>query len=159
MVFFTADYQIYMPAEREHVTNYFLDLHINFNDDWLSSVLHYHRASDLAGTSLCKSVFDQWLHSDLAESTLSAFQKPTTKVAVLEGCFMFQLVKFVDTANSYWGQYRKITQKSDDYDFFDIISKDDLPTDAPEKKSKRMLLLELSDGIQTVKAIEYKPIP
>uniref|UniRef100_A0A7E4WD56 RecQ-mediated genome instability protein 1 n=1 Tax=Panagrellus redivivus TaxID=6233 RepID=A0A7E4WD56_PANRE len=148
-----------MSSSTSYVIDYFLTRHIFLNDEWLSEVVKYIESKHrISGEPLAKAVFDQWLHAPLSESTHPSFQWPSGNV--LEQNLVFQIDSILDIGSSYWSQYRAVTHVADNFDFFEAVNAEEVPKEKQfENNSSRMLLLELSDGLTKVKAIEYQKLP
>ncbi|XP_012250864.2 recQ-mediated genome instability protein 1-like [Athalia rosae] len=133
--------------------------HYLMNDLWLRECVEYHISEN--GVSTQKTIEDfvmsQWLLSDLRElnnenPTLPRNLKQQMKVE-LTGKYMLQVDSICDVSQSKYSQLQKIRNVSE-------INIKATAVEAPawEPKGKRMLQLHLTDGIQDLLGIEYKPI-
>uniref|UniRef100_A0AC35F422 RecQ-mediated genome instability protein 1 n=1 Tax=Panagrolaimus sp. PS1159 TaxID=55785 RepID=A0AC35F422_9BILA len=134
-----------MDSNVSYVTNFFLQQHICLNEEWLGVVLEMlqQQQQRFSQDILAKAVFQQWIHSDISESTLPSFQLPDQTVKLIKGVFVFQVVSVYDIGSSIYSQYRAATQKLDNYDFFDALPK--------EEQTKEVQFAKVS--------IEYRSIP
>uniref|UniRef100_A0A7E4ZYK1 RecQ-mediated genome instability protein 1 n=1 Tax=Panagrellus redivivus TaxID=6233 RepID=A0A7E4ZYK1_PANRE len=152
-------------ADVEAVRQFFAKRHILLQNEWETEALRYlklNAAKNNPGVVLDipELMFDQWLHSDLVESTIPQLKvPPNARKLTLAKPEIVQLCSVTDISESAYSQYRSqvIDLSKDDADFCD-------PTEAAavEKVHPRnfnsMLMLEVSDGQTTLKATVTKHI-
>lgn len=112
----------------------------------------------LAADSIYKAVFAQWLAFDLTELNFATLPAGLgrAKKTVLTGTFCLQIEKIWDAGSPCYAQYRKLigTENSNAE-----VTANDQSQNFWEPKPRRLLMMEISDGVQQVKAMEYKSIP
>ncbi|KRX46777.1 RecQ-mediated genome instability protein 1 [Trichinella murrelli] len=123
--------------------------------DYLSDELGNDRPSDDEVVDL---VYKQWLFSDLREFSLQIFPHNSANT-VLNGNYCVQINSLLDVSRSFYSQYQSFTGKLElDDSENDDENRSNEKTDK-DRKNCRMIVLELTDGITTLRAMEYHPIP
>ncbi|XP_038857361.1 recQ-mediated genome instability protein 1 [Salvelinus namaycush] len=108
---------------------------------------------------LNQQVLDQWLLTDLrdlAHSVLPAGLSQAQK-SELSGSFCVQLDSLLDISQPAYGQLQGWRGTDCTNEAVSAITQATQRT--WEAKPTRMLLLQLTDGVQTLEAMEYQPIP
>ncbi|KRY70138.1 RecQ-mediated genome instability protein 1, partial [Trichinella pseudospiralis] len=151
----------------QKVKLFFEKNHILTLPEWISECLDY--LSDELGND-CPSddevvdlVYKQWLFSDLREFSLQIFPHNSANT-VLNGNYCVQINSLLDVSRSFYSQYQSFTGKLelDDSDNDDDNAnelKNSNEKTENDNKNCRMIVLELTDGITTLRAMEYHPIP
>ena len=130
--------------------------------DWLSECINFYRSENNQYTlkQLEGFVYDQWQLGDLREiagyGSLPPNLSQILKIS-LEGKMACQVEYVTDIGHSSYTQMQKV--RNEDVGNLELDDKVKEFQQAWEPKSNRMLQLSLCDGVQTVKAIEYRPIP
>uniref|UniRef100_A0AC34FYI5 RecQ mediated genome instability protein 1-like N-terminal helical domain-containing protein n=1 Tax=Panagrolaimus sp. ES5 TaxID=591445 RepID=A0AC34FYI5_9BILA len=154
------------------VRTFFAQRHITLNDEWEENVVRYiklnvHKVDeDLESYNLPEVVFEQWLYSDLRESTRPVLNVPekANSITIVKPALL-QLMSIVDISESYYGQYRSrvMDLSKDDSEFRDPseIPREQEKTKVGTKEinkffvqpKKTMLMYEFSDGNIPLKAV------
>uniref|UniRef100_A0AC35FVV8 RecQ mediated genome instability protein 1-like N-terminal helical domain-containing protein n=1 Tax=Panagrolaimus sp. PS1159 TaxID=55785 RepID=A0AC35FVV8_9BILA len=155
-----------MDEELTSVRSFFDQRHIVLNNEWEENVIRYvDKGADI--NNLPELVFEQWLYSDLRESTRSSLNIPAKAnfITVVKPALL-QLMSIVDISDSYYSQYRSeiIDLSKDDSEFHD-------PSENPREQEKTkhgtkniinfcvqapkkpMYMYEFSDGNIIIKAV------
>uniref|UniRef100_A0A914QM35 RecQ-mediated genome instability protein 1 n=1 Tax=Panagrolaimus davidi TaxID=227884 RepID=A0A914QM35_9BILA len=111
--------------------------HIVLNNKWEENVIRYKKLNirkvdeGIESYNLPELVLEQWLYSDLRESTRSSLNIPANANSTNGGKpAILQLVSVVDISDSFYSQYRKIVDLSkDDSEFHD-------PSENPREQVK-----------------------
>ncbi|KRZ93951.1 RecQ-mediated genome instability protein 1 [Trichinella sp. T8] len=136
--------------------------HILTLPEWIGECLDY--LSDELGNDhpsddeVVDLVYKQWLFSDLREFSLQIFPHNSANT-VLNGNYCVQINSLLDVSRSFYSQYQSFTGKLElDDSENDDENRSNEKTDK-DRKNCRMIVLELTDGITTLRAMEYHPIP
>ncbi|XP_014226553.1 recQ-mediated genome instability protein 1-like [Trichogramma pretiosum] len=150
----------------QRVKNSLQNEHYSMNDSWLSECVEFYINDHENATQkeIITFVINQWLLSDLREINNDHGCLPRNlanqRVTTLPAKYILQMDKVYDISQSKYKQLEKIRQVStenvDATENENAIQEDKFS--AWEPKPKRMLQLFLTDGLQDVLAIEYKPI-
>ncbi|KAH7724078.1 recQ-mediated genome instability protein 1-like protein [Aphelenchoides avenae] len=149
----------HMPLD--FVFAYFLERHIQLKEDWLRAALEYVSRSNKSDSELARFVFHQWLHADLQATTDACLHDLDMKPGTLEGSYVLQVQSVLDISESFHKQFNELTYTCPDNAEFQggPYDEDDHKENQWHRaKAKRMLMLELSDGERTLKALEYSPV-
>ncbi|XP_003426939.1 calponin homology domain-containing protein DDB_G0272472 [Nasonia vitripennis] len=137
----------------------------SMNDSWLSDCIEYYLEDHKNPTheEIITFVINQWLLCDLREINNEKGCLPrdlsNKKCTTLSGKYILQMDKLYDISQSKYKQLEKIRNvSSENVEATENENKQDDKMQNWEPKSKRMLQLFLTDGIQDILAIEYKPI-
>ncbi|XP_056135231.1 recQ-mediated genome instability protein 1 [Lampris incognitus] len=138
--------------------------HVQVPFDWLNACVEWLRIEGgregrLSQQHINQQVLDQWLLADLRDlghpvlpDGLSQAQKTE-----LSGTFCVQVDSLLDISQPAYGQLQKFHST---YCTNDEVSAITQTTQKPwEAKPTRMLLLQVTDGVQSLEAMEYQPIP
>ncbi|KRX79347.1 RecQ-mediated genome instability protein 1 [Trichinella sp. T6] len=136
--------------------------HILTLPEWIGECLDY--LSDELGNDhpsddeVVDLVYKQWLFSDLREFSLQIFPHNSANT-VLNGNYCVQINSLLDVSRSFYSQYQRFTGKLElDDSENDDENRSNEKTDK-DRKNCRMVVMELTDGITTLRAMEYHPIP
>ncbi|KAI1727634.1 recQ mediated genome instability protein [Ditylenchus destructor] len=124
--------------------------HIKLKQDWMDCALRF-VARSKKSKSLNAAIFDQWLYSDIADSTLPCLSGDFSK-CILKGAFLLQTQSATDIASP---QLNK--KKCELFENVEFPSQEGENEPSTTTK-KRCLLFVLSDGNTELKAIEYRMI-
>ncbi|XP_015229837.1 PREDICTED: recQ-mediated genome instability protein 1 [Cyprinodon variegatus] len=104
-------------------------------------------------------VLDQWLLTDLRDLDYPVLPEGLTQAqkTELNGAFCVQVDSLLDISQPAYGQLQKWRGTDCTNDEVSAVTQ---TTQRPwEAKSTRMLLLQITDGVQSLEAMEYQPIP
>ncbi|KAG9270377.1 recQ-mediated genome instability protein 1 [Astyanax mexicanus] len=108
---------------------------------------------------LNKQVLDQWLLTDLrdlAHPLLPAGISEAQKME-LNGCYCLQLDSLLDVSQPAYSQLQRVRGSDCTNEQVTAVTQ---ATQKPwEAKPTRMLMLQLTDGVQSLEGMEYRPIP
>ncbi|KAG7189053.1 hypothetical protein KM043_008638 [Ampulex compressa] len=130
------------------------------NDSWLRECVEYYISNHNRPTDkeIIEFVKAQWQLSDLRDINNETACLPKNlaqqKFTVLYGTYILQMDKMYDIATSKYKQLEQIRNISD----ANIEATEDNIPQSWEPRKKRMIQLHLTDGIQSVTAIEYSSI-
>ncbi|KAK3920584.1 RecQ-mediated genome instability protein 1 [Frankliniella fusca] len=129
--------------------------------DWLTECINFFRSENnqYSLKDLECFVYDQWLLADLRDfgvGSLPPNLEGNLKTTI-QGKMACQVELITDIGHSAYSQMQKVRKEDVGNLQVDEVGKEF--QQAWEPKSNRMLLLTLCDGLQTIKAIEYRPIP
>uniref|UniRef100_A0A914ZJ99 RecQ-mediated genome instability protein 1 n=1 Tax=Parascaris univalens TaxID=6257 RepID=A0A914ZJ99_PARUN len=147
----------------QFVYNYFLERHIPVNDDWLCEAVVYVQSQrdSVDNEILAAAVYEQWIFSDIKVSTEPALSLPASANASKKFTFnanvVLQVNSVINIGTSLHSQFALLTNEFEDNSGFDLVDADEKDNNTITK-ARRMLLMELTDGHTTLKAIEYRPI-
>uniref|UniRef100_F1KXZ9 RecQ-mediated genome instability protein 1 n=1 Tax=Ascaris suum TaxID=6253 RepID=F1KXZ9_ASCSU len=147
----------------QFVYNYFFERHIPVNDDWLCEAVVYVQSQrdSLDNEILAAAVYEQWIFSDIKVSTEPTLSLPPSTNASKKFTFnanvVLQVNSVIDIGASLHSQFALLTYEFEDNSGFDLADADEKDNNSITKP-RRMLLMELTDGHTTLKAIEYRPI-
>ncbi|XP_014210225.1 uncharacterized protein LOC106640646 [Copidosoma floridanum] len=139
--------------------------HYTMNDSWLSECIEYYFSehSNASQEEIITFVMNQWALYDLREINNEKGCLPRglaqQKCTTLPGKYILQMDKIYDISQSKYKQLEKIRNVSiENVEATERENTQDDKFQNFEPKSKRMLQLFLTDGVQDVIAIEYNPI-
>lgn len=137
--------------------------HIEVPQTWLDACIEW-VTEEAGGVSLTQDqlnqqVIDQWLHTDLRDlvhpvlpARISEAQKTE-----LDGCYCLQLDSLLDVSQPAYSQLQRVRGSDCTNEEVTAITQ---ATQRPwEAKPTRMLMLQLTDGVQNLEGMEYRPIP
>lgn len=146
-----------MRPEIREIKEFFARNHITLCDIWLESCLTWLR-EQLAGTNYTKEdlqgkLYEQWLTLDLRDVEIPQLPANVNeaKKIVINQNLTLQVMSVVDISKSKLSQLQKIKNSNSLTHGFDEEKEVGLI-------GKRMLQLTLTDGVQEIKAIEYKTV-
>lgn len=141
-------------------TKAFFDLrHIHLSNDWLESCIEWiyseHHDQAMDESTLHSEVYQQWICLDLAVVQISVLPSNLTAQlkVVLKDTYCLQMTQVIDISRSKMSQLNTIRGTAS-------CSKNDQDYEKVEmtETGKRMLQLTLTDGVQTIQAVEYKSV-
>ncbi|CAG9539329.1 unnamed protein product [Cercopithifilaria johnstoni] len=139
------------------VVDLFSKFHVTLKEAWLSEVLKYLQVerADANIPTVIQLVYEQWLFSDLSNSTRPKIRLPPfEKKASLDSDVVVQINWLVDIHTSMYSKLNHVECKIDHSSFHwepNDGTKDLDPTN-------RMYLMEVTDGQRKMRAIEYEKI-
>ncbi|XP_035785917.1 recQ-mediated genome instability protein 1-like [Anopheles albimanus] len=136
------------------------EFNIKVIDEWLTGCVSFclQENPQTTNESLFEFAFSQWLLADLREigvAVLPAGFNGRTEQHTLNGSFPIQMHQLIDISESAYDQWRKLYDKKLDEADDEVQMR---KNQTQHTKKRRMLKLELSDGKQTVTAMEHSPI-
>lgn len=137
--------------------------HVQVPFGWLEACVEWLQEEGggrpVAQHQLNQQVLDQWLLTDLRDLAHPALPEALSQAqkTELRGSFCVQVDSLLDISQPAYSQLQS-TQGTDCSN--EKVSAVTQITQRPwEAKPTRMLFLQLTDGVQSVEAMEYKPIP
>lgn len=136
------------------VRQYLASRYILVDEEWLNDCIeHFSTNSNTNETEIKRLVEEQWFLNDLkivCPGTLPANLKNQHKY-ILQGNFVVQINSVIDIGTPAYQQYLKLKKVN--------MENVEATTNVEEKiPNHRMLMLQLTDGVQDISAIEYKPM-
>lgn len=130
------------------------------SQDWLRECVNFFCSENnhYSPKDLENFVFDQWLLGDLRVIAVCGSLPPNLSnilKTTLQGKMACQIESIIDIGHSAYNQMQKV--RNEDVGNV-LIDENKEFQQAWEPKSNRCLQFTLSDGAQTIKAIEYKPV-
>ncbi|CAG9766787.1 unnamed protein product [Ceutorhynchus assimilis] len=142
-----------MSSELEQVKQIFVNYQIPLNMVWLESCIEWCRSDNLPANYTIKAlqnmVYEQWLILDLREVEIASLPRNLSAEIsyLLNGVFYVQIMQIIDISKPKLWQLQRIRNK---------VGKN---TEVEKDFGKRVLQLTLTDGVQEVEAMEFKPCP
>ncbi|CAG9836954.1 unnamed protein product [Diabrotica balteata] len=135
-----------------NVESFFKSSQVHLSREWLESCIQWCKEENLPSNYTLKdlqvNVFEQWLLLDLREVEVACLPLDiSSKVKyILQGKYALQLMQVVDISKPKYFQLQRI--------------RNGVPKNLEQESenSKRVLQLTLTDGVQEVIAVEYKPV-
>ncbi|XP_066137412.1 recQ-mediated genome instability protein 1-like [Euwallacea fornicatus] len=140
-----------MPSEVDQIKRMFDNFQIPLSMEWLESCIDWCK-NDLPPNytlqHLQNMVYEQWLVLDLREVEITCLPlgMSSKKKHSLTGIYYLQLMQIIDISKPKLWQLQRIRNN---------VAKN---TDIEKDFGKRVLQLTLTDGVQEVEAMEFKPI-
>ncbi|XP_041462919.1 recQ-mediated genome instability protein 1-like [Lytechinus variegatus] len=136
--------------------------HISVLGEWVEACIEWiqqeHQGTAFSGSQLCKMVYEQWLDSDLTEIAtpcLPAGIKQAKKTQ-LKGNYALQVNCIQDISSPAYAQLTKLQGRENENALITAAP----PTQGKfEPPTSRLLMLSLTDGQETIQAMEYRPVP
>nr|XP_003216568.1 PREDICTED: recQ-mediated genome instability protein 1 [Anolis carolinensis] len=137
--------------------------HVKVPERWIEACIDWIQQENgglhLAQASLNKQVFEQWLLTDLRD-----LEHPILPDCILNdpkgelnGFYSIQIDSLVDVSQPAYSQLQKLRGKNTTNE---EITNNTQGTLRPwEAKPSRMLMLQLTDGVHHIQAMEYHPVP
>ncbi|XP_048383823.2 recQ-mediated genome instability protein 1 [Stegostoma tigrinum] len=136
--------------------------HLKVPSHWLQACVEWiqqeNQGVTLTQAQINKQVFEQWLLTDLRDleypilpEGISAMQK-----CDLNGFYCLQIDSLIDVSQAAYSQLQKIRGKDTSNE---QVTSTQISQRSWEAKPTRMLMLQLTDGVQELQGMEYKPIP
>ncbi|XP_046989742.1 recQ-mediated genome instability protein 1-like [Schistocerca americana] len=148
-----------MDNELEKIRSYLSARHFHASREWIEGCVSYfreqHEGERYNYSEMQEFVTQQWELADLREISPGclppnlALQKKT----VLTGKYSLQVESMCDIAKSFYSQLQAIRNVP-----LENVKATEKQKESWEPSAKRVLQLMLCDGVQEIKAIEYKPV-
>ncbi|XP_029998312.1 recQ-mediated genome instability protein 1 isoform X2 [Sphaeramia orbicularis] len=138
--------------------------HIQVPFAWLEACVQWLQeeaggADHLSQQQINQQALDQWLLTDLRDLDYPVLPEGLAQAqkTVLSGTFCVQVDSLLDVSQPAYGQLQKWKGTDCANDEVSAVTQ---TTQRPwEAKPTRMLLLQVTDGVQSLEAMEYQPIP
>ncbi|KAK5649599.1 hypothetical protein RI129_000628 [Pyrocoelia pectoralis] len=149
-------------AECSSVKQFFSSHHIKLSNYWLESCIQWYKDEnpnvDYSIETLNSVVYEQWLLLDLRDVEVPILPPNLAehKKTFLNDVYCLQILHVQDISQPKLVQLHKIRTPNVLFDSTVTHEQDQYPK--LDTGSKRMLQLLLTDGVQQIEAIEYKPI-
>ncbi|XP_039606522.1 recQ-mediated genome instability protein 1 [Polypterus senegalus] len=137
--------------------------HISVPTQWLDAcILWIHQENPgvtLTQAQINKMVFEQWLLTDLRDLDHPVLPQNLGQAEKTEinGLYCIQIDSLVDVSQPAYSQLQKLTGKDCTNE---NVSAATQPSQKPwEMKPSRLLMLQLTDGVQHLQGMEYQHIP
>ncbi|WKX91481.1 hypothetical protein Q1695_009931 [Nippostrongylus brasiliensis] len=143
--------------------------HIQVKDKWMQDTVNFIRSHGKGENEddLRRAVFEQFLHSNLADSYEPLSKVPVGALKAIDPydypllvLILFYVVSVLDTCRSCYDQYRERIENDDDLSWFH--GEDEMNSQEKESRlrtstsnSRRLLKVKLTDGQNEVHGIEY----
>ncbi|KAF2905375.1 hypothetical protein ILUMI_00793 [Ignelater luminosus] len=147
-----------MDEEILSTKRFFQSQHITLSDFWLESCIQwYHEENpglNYTRETLHLKVYQQWLLLDLRDVEIPILPANLTqqKKVMLNGIYSLQMLYIIDISRSKFYQIQKLRNSNA---LINAMADQEAQT---LNHGKRVLQLRLTDGVQEIEAIEYKPI-
>ncbi|XP_071436600.1 recQ-mediated genome instability protein 1 [Pithys albifrons albifrons] len=137
--------------------------HVKVPLTWLEACINWiqeeNNGGDLSQAQINKQVFEQWLLTDLRD-----LEYPILPDCILDapkgelsGFYSIQIDSLVDVSQPAYSQLQKLRGKSTVNE--EVTASTQTFHKPWEAKPTRMLMLQLTDGIHQIQAMEYQPVP
>lgn len=149
---------VVMDEEILSTKRFFQSQHITLSDFWLESCIQWYREENpglnYTLETLHLKVYQQWLLLDLrdVEVPILPANLAHQRKASLSRIYSLQILHIVDISCPKFYQIQKIRNSNA---LINAIADQETPT---LNHGKRVLQLRLTDGVQEIEAIEYKPV-
>ncbi|RVE68112.1 hypothetical protein OJAV_G00088660 [Oryzias javanicus] len=138
--------------------------HVRVPFAWLEACVQWIQeeageAAHLSQQQVNQLVLDQWLLTDLRDLDFPVLPEGLAQAqkTQLNGIFCVQVDSFLDISQPAYGQLQKWRGTDCANDEVSAVTQ---ATQRPwEAKTTRMMLLQVTDGVQSLEAMEYRPIP
>ncbi|XP_552585.4 recQ-mediated genome instability protein 1 [Anopheles gambiae] len=136
------------------------EYHIKVLDNWLSECVSFcvQENPTISNEGVFQFAFSQWLLADLKEIGTGVLPPGLAQKGeqhTMSGSFPVQMQYLMDISEPAYDQWRALYDKKLDEADDEVQMR---KSQAPNVKKRRMLKLELTDGKQTVVAMEHSPI-
>ncbi|TSL97345.1 RecQ-mediated genome instability protein 1 [Bagarius yarrelli] len=137
--------------------------HIQVPQTWLDACVEW--VTEEAGgvalpqTELNQQVLNQWLLTDLRDLAYPILPDGISEVekTELNGCYCLQMDSLLDVSQPAYSQLQRL--RGSDCSNDDVSAVTQATQRSWEAKPTRMLMLQLTDGVQILEAIEYRTVP
>ncbi|KAM9392049.1 recQ-mediated genome instability protein 1 [Pholidichthys leucotaenia] len=138
--------------------------HVQVPFAWLEACVQWLQeeaggAALLSQQQINQQVLDQWLLTDLRDLDFPVLPEGLNQAqkTELRGIFCVQVDSLLDVSQPAYGQLQKWRGTDCSNDEVSVVTQF---TQKPwEAKPTRMLMLQVTDGVQSLEAMEYQPIP
>ncbi|RZC34245.1 recQ-mediated genome instability protein 1-like, partial [Asbolus verrucosus] len=140
------------------VKTFFTSIQVHLSDIWLESCINWCKSEVLNANYTIKElqskVYEQWLITDLRDVEVPCLPPnlSSQKYFTLNGNFCLQMMQVVDISKPKLWQLQKIRNSN-------ALTRATQQDGDTVGTGKRLLQLTLTDGVQEVEAMEYRPVP
>lgn len=138
--------------------------HVQVPFAWLEACVEWLQeeaggAARLSQQQINQQVLDQWLLTDLRDLDHPVLPEGLAQAqkTELNGTFCVQVDSLLDVSQPAYGQLQK--RRGTDCSNDDVSAVTQYTQRPWEARPTRMLLLQVTDGVQSLEAMEYQPIP
>ncbi|OWF53628.1 recQ-mediated genome instability protein 1-like [Mizuhopecten yessoensis] len=130
-------------------------------EDWLEACVEWikeeNQGNNIVQSRINDLVFEQWLLADLHELGTRCLPNGLAEVAKyqLSGTYALQIDSMVDVGKSFYSQLQKVQGNTNSNAEVSAETSDQKPW---EPKPSQMMMLNLTDGTNNIKGMEYKPL-
>lgn len=145
-----------MNEEITNVKTFFASIQVHLSDIWLESCVNWCKEETLGPHYTIKElqtkVYEQWLLLDLRDIEVAVLPPglSTKQKFTLSGNFCLQMMEIVDISKPKLWQLQKIRNSN-------ALTRG-TQQESDVGTGKRVLQMTLTDGVQDIEAMEYKPI-
>ena len=145
-------------AELTTIKSFFTSIQVHFSDMWLESCIHWCKTETLSPNytpkELQSKVYEQWLLLDLRDVEVAVLPPhlSTKQHYTLTGNFCLQMMQIVDISKPKLWQLQKIRNSN-------ALTRGTQQDSDIAGTGKRLLQMTLTDGVQEIEAMEYRPVP
>ncbi|XP_041077538.1 recQ-mediated genome instability protein 1-like [Polyodon spathula] len=137
--------------------------HIKAPFQWLEACVNWiqqeNAGANLIQAQINKQVFEQWLLTDLRDLGHPVLPGGISQAAKVDvnGFYCLQIDSLVDVSQPAYSQIQKLRGKDATNENVTAVTQ---ASQKPwEAKPNRLLMLQLTDGVQQLQGMEYQPIP
>ncbi|KAI6174544.1 RecQ-mediated genome instability protein 1 [Aphelenchoides bicaudatus] len=138
-----------MNADDQNLRKFFAERHIILKEDWLEAFEEYFQTKKKPLMDRTRIVFDQWLRSDLKDSTEGQYEAPKVKAFTKK-----TILQIVDINDISISEYQKKKNKDRDIDVETPLF--EINDYQARVQTTRMYKLTLTDGKSTVCGVEHE---
>ncbi|XP_076371725.1 recQ-mediated genome instability protein 1-like isoform X2 [Tachypleus tridentatus] len=150
----------FLNEVKSWLNNQYIRVPENWTEACIEWVTDEHQANgeNFSLERVKRCVYDQWLFADLRELATPCLpdESLTFQKYILQGCFVLQMNCVKDVSQPAYAQLLKLQGRENEDTMVSAAPKHVLPH--WESKPTRMLMLTLTDGINYIQGMEYKPI-
>ncbi|XP_070568492.1 recQ-mediated genome instability protein 1-like [Ptychodera flava] len=136
--------------------------HILAKEEWCHACIEWiqdeYQNTSLSPSRIQEIVYEQWLHGDLKELAEPSLPRglSTQEKTILRGMYCLQVESVRDVSQPAYSQLQKLSGGTDPEELASTFTQ---TTPRWQTNSSRMLMLQLTDGVQALQGMEYKPCP
>lgn len=137
--------------------------HVKVPDPWLEAcinwILEENGGSSFSQAEINKQVFEQWLLADLRDLDFPVLPAGILNSQKFELCGFYatQIDSLVDVSLPAYSQLQNLRGKGNGND--QVTATTQVTQHPWQAKPSRMLMLQLTDGVQNVQGMEYQSVP
>ncbi|XP_043939622.1 recQ-mediated genome instability protein 1 [Protopterus annectens] len=137
--------------------------HVKVSSPWLEACVTWiqqeNQGTNLTQAEINKQVFEQWLLTDLRDLECPVLPEGVSGAlkCELNGIYCLQIDSLVDVSQPAYSQLQKLRGRDNPNE--KITATTQASQKPWEAKPTRMLMLQLTDGVQELQGMEYQPVP
>ncbi|XP_022106857.1 recQ-mediated genome instability protein 1-like isoform X2 [Acanthaster planci] len=153
-----------MALKVPEVSAFLRSRHVRVVDEWTVECLDWlqqeYQGQNVRPDEMKQHVYDQWLDSDLGEVASPALPPGIAqqKKTQLTGSYALQINSIQDISQPAYGQLLKLQGRENENALVSATQATQPTQSKFEQKSSRMLMLQLTDGHQSLEGMEFQPI-